>query len=59
MRLGETYVHGKDPRTATGLLAAAERLHLPPDVVRTNDSGFVVPDPVWDEFDNPPDVEPF
>jgi hypothetical protein len=48
VRIGETYVHGRDPGTARMLLAAAEQAGLPSFVVQTTTTGFIVPDPVWD-----------
>lgn len=48
MRRHETYVHGRDPETARLLLAACDRLGLPQFVVRVTDTGFLVPDQVWD-----------
>jgi hypothetical protein len=47
---GEAYVDGRTPETARRLLAAAEALELPVDVVRTTQSGFIVPVEV-EEYD--------
>lgn len=43
-----TFVFGKDQATARALLDAAEALGHRPEVVRTVDNGFLVPDDVWD-----------
>lgn len=45
---GETYVHGRDPETARTLLVTCKRLGIPQHVVRTTETGFLVPDEVWD-----------
>ena len=45
---GTTFVYGKDPDTARALLAAADDLGIAQDEVRTVETGFVVPDAVWD-----------
>lgn len=37
------FVYGKTPENARMLLAAAERLGMPPEVVRASDEGFYVP----------------
>lgn len=47
--VGETFVNGKNAETARALLSAAERVGLDPAlVVRTTQSGFIVPDEVAD-----------
>lgn len=45
---GETYVHGRDPDTARMLLDTCTRIGVPQHVVRTTETGFLVPDEVWD-----------
>lgn len=57
MRLGETYVHGRDSGTARRLLAAADKVGQPPFVVRATETGFIVPDAVWDEVAGSPPEE--
>lgn len=59
MRLGETYVHGRDPETARRLLAAAEAVGQPQFVVRATETGFIVPDAVWDEVAGSVESEEF
>lgn len=44
----DTFVWGKDPDTARELLAACDALDLDQSVVRTTETGFVVPSAVWD-----------
>lgn len=66
VQVGQTFVWGKHRTTARALLAAADRLGLPHEVVRTDGGGFVVPDEVADEAGDdlldgtpaPPAVEP-
>lgn len=46
--LGETFVQGRDPKTAQALLAAADELGLEALVVRAVTHGFIVPNAVYD-----------
>lgn len=46
MQPGETFLWGRDSATARVLLAAAEEVGLDAYVVRTTDTGFIVPDAV-------------
>lgn len=48
IRPGETFVWGLDRRTAQVLLAAAAEVVGDEHVVRATDTGFIVPDAVWD-----------
>lgn len=45
---GETFVWGRDPKTARALIDAAERAGVDPQSVRTTRDGYIVPDAVWD-----------
>lgn len=49
--IGETFVQGKTQDTARGLLAAADALGLDRSLIRTVNQGFIVPNEVWDHFD--------
>lgn len=48
--IGESYVMGKDRETCRGLLAAARDLGVDEINVRTVDGGLLVPNEVWDRF---------
>jgi hypothetical protein len=45
---GETFVWGRDSKTARALLDAAARVGIDPQTVRTTRDGYIVPDAVWD-----------
>lgn len=48
-------VKGRNQETASALLEAAERLGLPPEVVKTSSyGGYLVPQEVFDELGNAP-----
>lgn len=48
MRTGETYVYGHDRNTARALLIACDKAGVGRHVVRATETGFIVPDEVWD-----------
>jgi hypothetical protein len=51
VKVGEVYVTGRAPAVARALLAAAEEVGEQPGVVRTNSSGYIVPEAVFDAAD--------
>lgn len=48
MNVGDVFVPDKSSEMARDLLAAVEDQGLDPLVVRTVNSGFIVPEAVWD-----------
>jgi hypothetical protein len=51
LTMDQTYVHGRDRETAQMIMAACRSAGVDRMVVRTTDSGFIVPNVVWDEVE--------
>lgn len=50
---GEGFIGGRTSDIAKRALAAAERAGFGPEVVRSTLEGFIVPEKVLDEYENP------
>jgi hypothetical protein len=50
LRVGETFIYGHSPEQARAIVLAASNVGVDVTAIRTNDSGFIVPDEVADEF---------
>ena len=51
LKEGQVYVHGRDRETAETIMAACKSIGVDRMLVRTTDSGFIVPAAVWDEVE--------
>lgn len=50
LRIGETFIYGHSSDLARAVCAAAKEIGVDVTLIRTTDSGFIMPDEVADEF---------